>query len=192
MVIGLPVVFDMISHPFGINLAMNSKALHHCICAHFLSKFLDYLDTFFIVIEKADKRLSVLHVYHHWSISMVWGYLIDTGFANGTVCYGAWINAVIHTIMYAYYGFSAAQYPSGKKIFDTRPVRVWVTRCQLVQFVTCLVHAIMALQLEKNVPAGLCYLQFGYHCTMIALFGQFYMSSYGGKKSKDKESKKSQ
>lgn len=37
----------------------------------YLSKILDFLDTFFIIAEKRWKQLSFLHVYHHTSIFLV-------------------------------------------------------------------------------------------------------------------------
>ena len=37
----------------------------------YLSKILDFFDTFFIICEKRWKQLSFLHVYHHFSIFMV-------------------------------------------------------------------------------------------------------------------------
>ena len=39
----------------------------------YLSKILDFMDTFFIIAEKRWKQLSFLHVYHHFSIFMVRG-----------------------------------------------------------------------------------------------------------------------
>mmetsp|Transcript_39313 Transcript_39313/g.79412 ORF Transcript_39313/g.79412 Transcript_39313/m.79412 type:complete len:339 (-) Transcript_39313:198-1214(-) len=176
-IFGLPVVSDFFKHPFGVNMPMNedaavNNALHYCICVHFLSKFLDYVDTFLIIIGKKDKQLSVLHVYHHCSISMVWGYLINTNYAFGTVCFGAWINAVVHSIMYTYYGLTAS------RIVNTKPFKPYVTSVQLTQFCLCITHAIMVITLEKAIPRELAALQFGYHCTMIALFGHFFYQSY--------------
>jgi hypothetical protein len=172
----------MMTHPFGVNYPMDpaapvNKALHYCICVHFLSKFLDYVDTFLIIIGKKDKQLSVLHVYHHCSISMVWGYLINTNFAFGTVCFGAWINAVVHSIMYSYYGLTAASI-NGRRLFNTSPFKPYVTSVQLTQFFLCITHAIVVIVLEKAIPFNLAALQFGYHCTMIALFGQFFYENY--------------
>jgi elongation of very long chain fatty acids protein 4 len=37
----------------------------------YLSKILDFADTFFIIAEKRWDKLSFLHVYHHASIFMV-------------------------------------------------------------------------------------------------------------------------
>ena len=37
----------------------------------FLSKILDFFDTFFIILGKKWKQLSFLHVYHHLTIFAV-------------------------------------------------------------------------------------------------------------------------
>jgi elongation of very long chain fatty acids protein 4 len=37
----------------------------------YLSKVLDFMDTFFIIAEKRWQQLSFLHVYHHTSIFLV-------------------------------------------------------------------------------------------------------------------------
>ena len=43
---------------------------------HYMSKFLDYFDTVFIILRGKEKQqLSFLHVYHHASIGMIWGTL---------------------------------------------------------------------------------------------------------------------
>lgn len=185
---GMATVMDFVAHPFGIGLPIvqgivQSKALHYCICVHFLSKFVDYIDTLLIVIGKKDKQLSVLHVYHHCSISMVWGYLIHSGWADGTVCFGAWINAVIHSIMYTYYGATAAK-------FNTKPFKMIITTCQLTQFFLCEAHAVSVILFENQIPFNLACLQLAYHCTMIALFGQFFYSTYITKPRKENGKKK--
>ena len=38
-----------------------------------------------------------------------------------------------------------------------------------------------------QVPKNLAYLQFGYHCTMIALFGQFFYETYYVSEKKEKK-----
>jgi len=185
LVFGMPVVCDMLAHPFGLNMPFggeHAKSLHYCVCVHFLSKFLDYVDTFLIIVNKKDRQLSVLHVYHHSSISAVWGFLIYTGVADGTVCFGAWINALVHSIMYTYYGLTAAK-------VNTKPLKQWVTSVQLTQFSLCIIHAIVVCLFDTTLPTYLPWIQFAYHCTMITLFGQFYLKTYAkkGKAQKKKE-----
>ena len=43
---------------------------------HYLSKYLDFFDTIFIILRKKDAQLSFLHVYHHASIGWIWGLLL--------------------------------------------------------------------------------------------------------------------
>lgn len=44
----------------------------------YLSKVLDFCDTFFIVMGKKWKQLSVLHVYHHVTVFFVSLFLLDS------------------------------------------------------------------------------------------------------------------
>merc|ERR1719421_747115 len=64
---------------------------------------MDWFDTLWITLKKNRKQMSFLHVYHHATISMVWGYLLWAGVGSGTVRYGAWINSLTHVIMYSHY-----------------------------------------------------------------------------------------
>ena len=43
----------------------------------YISKILDFLDTFFIIAEKRWKQLRFLHVYHHFSIFLVSSIIYD-------------------------------------------------------------------------------------------------------------------
>jgi hypothetical protein len=51
---------DAVNHPISFILYV-----------FYLSKVLDFLDTFFIIAEKRWQQLSFLHVYHHTSIFLV-------------------------------------------------------------------------------------------------------------------------
>ena len=54
-----------------------------------------------IVLRKKDEQLSFLHLWHHASIGVVWGWVVSTwptGAEGGSAayCYGAWVNACVH------------------------------------------------------------------------------------------------
>ena len=52
---------------------------------HYMSKYLDWLDTLWMVLKKkSSAQMSLLHLYHHATIGMIWGYLLSVGHANGT------------------------------------------------------------------------------------------------------------
>ena len=134
---------------------------------HYLSKWLDWCDTLFIILKgNSLKQLSFLHVYHHSTIGVVWGILLRSGAGNGTARYGALINSVTHVLMYSHYLWTS---------FGLRnPLKSYLTMWQITQFYSCFLHAILVLTgvfiVETKVPRDMAWLQFCYHITMIYLF----------------------
>merc|ERR1719281_2044254 len=87
---------------FGINSEFDQRG-EWFVFVHYLSKYLDWFDTIFIVLKKKRAQLSFLHMYHHATIGPIWGWLCLLGVANGTVRYGAMINSLTHVFMYTHY-----------------------------------------------------------------------------------------
>ncbi len=87
---------------FGINTNYNA-GLEWFVFVHYLSKYLDFFDTLFIILRKKDAQHSFLHVFHHATIGSVWGFLLYLGHGNGTAAYGAFINSIVHVVMYTHY-----------------------------------------------------------------------------------------
>lgn len=86
MIWGLSVVPFLSPTPnlFGVNAKYTAR-VEYFVYIHYLSKFLDFLDTAFIILRGKDRQqLSFLHVYHHASIGMIWGTLLFIGHGNGT------------------------------------------------------------------------------------------------------------
>lgn len=177
----LPPAYDALRLPnlFGINTPYNAR-IEHFILVHYLSKYLDFFDTVFMVLRGKSRQVTFLHLYHHCTISVVWGYLLHTGHANGTCGYGAFINSVIHIIMYSHYLITS---------FGVRnPLKRYITAAQIAQFYSCIAHALLVIfsPWEHHVPRAVGLIQVAYHITMIALFSNFYSKSYakaGAKKS---------
>ena len=96
---------------FGLGVR-DTPAVRHGVYLHYLCKYLDMLDTVIIVLRKKREQLSFLHLYHHSSIVVVWGWVVHTwpADASAVYCYGAWINACVHVVMYCYYGLTAVGY----------------------------------------------------------------------------------
>jgi elongation of very long chain fatty acids protein 4 len=161
-------MLDVVGWPnvFGINSPYTEAGEWFVFC-HYLSKWLDWCDTLFIILKKnSAKQLSFLHVYHHATIGVVWGYLLSVGHGNGTARYGAFINSVTHVLMYTHYLVTSV----GLK----NPLKRWLTTWQITQFWSCFAHAICILFIwptwDQNLDRNLAWLQFGYHITMIYLF----------------------
>jgi len=172
MIWGLTVLPFLSETPniFGIN-AKYTERLEYFVFIHYISKFLDFFDTVFIILRgKERQQLSFLHVYHHASIGMIWGTLLYIGHGNGTAAFGCLINSVIHCIMYSHYFFTSLGYEN--------PFKKMITQAQLIQFAMCIVHAVCVLAFETVLPRPYAWAQFVYHIQMLVLFGHFYRKSY--------------
>jgi fatty acid desaturase (delta-4 desaturase) len=154
-------ILPSIWNPFGINSQFSAQT-EWIVFVHYLSKYLDWFDTLFIILRKRRAQLSFLHVYHHMTISMVWGFLCFTGNGNGTSSYGAWVNSVTHVIMYSHYLWTSFGMQN--------PLKKMVTAWQITQFWSCLLHAAVVLCFESIYNRHVAWLQVGYQITMVYLF----------------------
>jgi len=169
MIYGL---IPVISFPniYGINIPYTSN-LRYFVYVHYLSKYFDYFDTLFIILRGKEKQqLSFLHVYHHSTIGIIWGWLLYCGHGNGTVSFGCFINSVIHLFMYSHYLYTSLGY--------NNPFKKYITRAQLLQFFICLIHSLVVLAIDNSVPKKFAIIELIYQCSMIILFSKFYSKSY--------------
>lgn len=154
-------LFPSIWNPLRLNTKFDEMS-EWVVFVHYLSKYLDWFDTLFIIIRKRRQQLSLLHVYHHATIGMIWGWLSYTGNGNGTVGYGAFINSVTHIIMYSHYLWTSMGFKN--------PLKHCVTYWQIGQFWSCLLHANLTLLMETVVHRNIAWVQLMYQLTMIYLF----------------------
>jgi hypothetical protein len=169
-----------VANPFGLNQPFDA-ATEWFMFVHYASKYLDFFDTWIMILKKNDRQLSFLHVYHHASILLVWGYLLQLGQASGTAYFGAAINSLIHLIMYSHYLYTSFGL--------VNPFKAVVTQCQIAQFYLCLTHAALAVAFETVLNARLAWIQLAYHVSMLVLFTDFQRKTYGDAKKAAKEAK---
>jgi hypothetical protein len=156
---------------FGINKSYTTN-LKNTLYIHYLSKYLDYFDTYFMIFKGKHNQLSFLHIYHHGTIGIFWGILIKYGYGNGSCCFGAFANSIIHTIMYTHYLITS---------FGIRnPFKKYITILQLVQFYLIFLHSLMIYLYEtkNSVPIKFISIEYFYIITMILLFNNFYNKNY--------------
>lgn len=174
---------------FGIGLT-DSPALRYGVWLHYLCKYLDMVDTVIIAVRKKTDQLSFLHLYHHATIVVVWGWVVNTWptaeeGGSGAYAYGAWINACVHVVMYGYYGVTAM----GVK--PPKMVKKGVTTFQLSQFASCIIHAVSAL-LFDSTPIFYNAVQVLYHIGMLYLFLPLLLKGYTAKERKAAAEKKAE
>lgn len=149
------------------------------VLVHFWSKILDFMDTVFILLKGNFRQLTFLHVYHHATIVLIWGWLLRDGYGNGPGAFGAAINSLVHMLMYFHYLI---------RTFGLRnPFKKMLTQVQILQFFACVTHAAGSWNFLSPHPCGVdkdkfckwqATVQISYHIQMILLFGWFYSTSY--------------
>ena len=102
---------------------------------------------------------------------------------GGESWFGACINSLIHVYMYGYYTLALLKIP-------VNFMKIYMTSCQMIQFVICLCHACYVAFYSKTCPFELCCDQAFVMTNMLYLFGKFFYKSYiadkkGGKKGKE-------
>jgi len=151
----------------------------------YVSKVLDFMDTFFIVLGKKWAQLSFLHVYHHWSIYQIYWLNLMVGY-DGDIYLTVVLNAFIHTVMYGYY-LCSAQKGNILGAF-AKAVKPFITSMQLIQFCVMIGQAVYLMVSGcTTFPTNITKIYFCYILTMIALFGQFFFASYLSKSSQKKK-----
>jgi len=146
---------------FGIGTDFDERG-EWFVFVHYLSKYLDWCDTFWIVLNKKRSQLSFLHIYHHGTIVSVWGMLLLSGVGSGAVRYGAFINSLTHVIMYSHYLWTSM----GLK----NPFKKYITMWQIGQFYSCLVHAFVVMFFDTTAAKDFAWIQVLYQITMVHLF----------------------
>lgn len=152
-----------------------SRLLAFALYTNYNSKFVEFIDTLFIVLRKKDKQASFLHCWHHFVMGPVM-WLIVSYSPGGSSFFAPMINSFIHTVMYYYYTMSSL----GFKIWWKK----YVTRMQLTQFVLILVHACYHLFVNYSAgrdvywPTMIGYVELFLMFNMLAMFGSFYAETY--------------
>jgi len=150
------------------------------VWVHYNNKFIELLDTLWMILKKKNDQISFLHCYHHMLLIWVWWYCCSLQ-PGGDSWFGACVNSFIHVIMYGYYTVALL------KINIPKPFKIMITNCQMVQFTVCLSHSAYVYY-KGNMPRELPLTQAFVMINMLILFGMFYVQKYigGGESGKGK------
>ncbi|XP_022230748.2 elongation of very long chain fatty acids protein F [Drosophila obscura] len=153
-----------------------SPRMMHVLCAtyvYYMLKYLDLLDTVFIVLRKKNSQVSFLHVYHH--AGMVFGVSIYMTFLGGShaTMLGI-INLLVHSVMYAYYYASS--------LGALRHILWWkqrITQLQLAQFGYLTLHFLLVIVRNPcRFPPFIAFIGFIQNIFMFFMFFDFYYKTY--------------
>ncbi|KAH9398810.1 Elongation of very long chain fatty acids protein 7 [Tyrophagus putrescentiae] len=139
-----------------------------------VTKFLDLLDTVFIVLRKKGDQKNFLHLYHHSIVPIVLSVsfmLYPTGMTSGIF---AFVNTFTHSVMFAYYGCAAIG-PS------MRPYLWWkkyITQLQIIQFFIFIFFAIAYGTISTGYSMAYVWIGISQSPLFAFLFIRFYLQSY--------------
>jgi hypothetical protein len=147
---------------------IETDTLYYIMYTFYLSKFWEWLDTYFIV--HSNKKVTNLHYFHHMSTPSL--AYVNT-FYNGVTpsyIYACFLNTFVHTLMYWYYAFPDSKIRKYKKL---------ITKIQIFQHIYMVFSTFYII---RNCYSEKIYLQlimtlvcYGYYFTM---FLKFYINTY--------------
>merc|ERR1712032_1602118 len=89
---------------YGVGPRMTpNPTVEYWVCVYYFCKLLDFFDTFFIVLGKKTRQLTLLHIWHHASIVPLFGFYISHGHAAGYLASLPLWNSLVHVVMYTHY-----------------------------------------------------------------------------------------
>jgi len=157
----------VIEGPKGIPLA-------NVLWIFYVSKTVEFMDSFIMVLKKNDHQLSFLHMYHHATIFAIWWAVVFYA-PGGESYFSAAQNSFVHVTMYSYYLLAS---------FSVEvPWKKYITIFQMFQFLLNMVQAVVDWWFpvpDGKYPVWLAKLLFWYMITLLFLFGNF-LATGGGK-----------
>ena len=104
---------------------------------YYLSKYYEMLDTVLVVLQKSKVPNFGLQVYHHAAVvPMAWFWC---QYQQSLQWGGLVFNTMVHVIMYQYYAWRVIGLPT--------PWKKWITKLQIIQFITSFVLLAVTLSL---------------------------------------------
>jgi len=149
---------------------------------YYASKFMEFFDTWFMLLRKKFNQVSFLHLYHHSSIALMTWYAV-VFVPGGSTFFAPLLNCFVHTVMYFYYLLSAVGV--NQKFLWWKK---YITKLQLTQFTLILAHSILGLFIGCGFPRHYLLILFFYNVSMFWLFSDFYTKAYNQKKRQQQQS----
>lgn len=140
---------------------------------YYVSKCMEFMDTFFFILRKKENQLSFLHIYHHSTMFCVWW--AGTRFVpGGSVLSAVMVNCFVHVLMYSYYALAAL----GPRVQRYLWWKKYLTMIQLVQFLAGVTVGIHLIVSGCQFTRWMQYVFVCYALSFLLLFSDFYKNAY--------------
>lgn len=140
--------------------------LRHGLFVYWMSKFVELLDTIYMMLRHKFRQISFLHVWHHSTITLLadWAY---TRSSIPAIVPIVALNSTVHIVMYGYYALTAL-YPLHDFSWKKR-----ITQMQMIQFIIAILHGTYGYLYH-----GFCGYSILYGLGMLSLFSNFYYNAF--------------
>uniref|UniRef100_A0A0K2UQK4 Elongation of very long chain fatty acids protein n=1 Tax=Lepeophtheirus salmonis TaxID=72036 RepID=A0A0K2UQK4_LEPSM len=141
----------------------------------YMSKLLDFVDTFLFVARKKNSQITTLHVFHH-AIMPLYTWMMVRWIPGGQETFGGLLNTFIHVLMYSYYFLSAL----GDWIQPYLWWKRYLTQAQMVQFILIFIKCTIIVSgvASCGFPWEMSALTGALMIVFFYLFYDFYTSAY--------------
>ncbi|GBG67800.1 hypothetical protein CBR_g924 [Chara braunii] len=176
----LGIVYEAIKnnyHIWGNPYVPSQVQMGRLIYIFYMSKYFEFVDTIIMLLKKNLRQVSVLHVYHHSSIALIW-WVVSYHAPGGEAYFSAALNSGVHVAMYLYYLLAAL---IGKDEKIRKKYLFWgqyLTITQMVQFAMNLIQAYVGVKSNVDYPQFLLKILYYYMMTLLVLFANFYVRKY--------------
>jgi hypothetical protein len=138
------------------------------------TKFIDLLDTVFLVLRKKESHLTFLHLYHHFMVPILTWLTMKVAPTCPPAAIFTLLNTPVHTMMYSYYALSAL----GPTVHRFLWWKRYITVAQILQFVLFLSYGIISAFLSTGYPSVIYWFAWIQNPIFLYMFVNFYRKSY--------------
>eukprot|EP01018_Ginkgo_biloba_P039873 Gb_35879 [translate_table: standard] len=108
-----------------------------------------------MLLKRNVRQITVLHVYHHVSIAIIW-WIIAHHAPGGDAYFSAAMNSAVHVVMYFYYLLSSILRSNQKLRIKYLFWGKYLTQVQMIQFGLNMVQAYYCIKTQAPYPRFLC------------------------------------
>jgi len=150
----------------GVDISPSGLPMARIIWLFYISKPIEFIDTFIMVLKKNFHQVSFLHVYHHVATFLIWwGVIYEV--PGGDSYFSAAQNTFVHVLMYSYYFLATLKISA--------PWKYYITQVQMLQFVFNCMQGLYVNIYSTPYPKHWGIILILYMITLLILFGNFYV-----------------
>jgi len=150
----------------GVDTTPSGLPMARVLWIFYISKPIEFIDTFIMVLKKNFHQVSFLHVYHHIATFIIW-WGVTYYAPGGDTYFSAAQNSFVHILMYSYYFLATMKVNA--------PWKYFITQLQMLQFALNFVQGVYVNYYDTPYPRFWGQVLMGYMITLLILFGNFYV-----------------